>query len=90
MAVLFTLIVDVPLLEIVAWNAALACSLLYMVQGMAILASLVRKRNPGANVSHIFFLAFLLVMLPGVNVVFVLGLPLLGVSETWIGYRKFA
>ena len=90
MVVLITLIVDIPLLASFAWNAALACSLLYMVQGMAILAFLVRKRNPGANVSRIFFLAFLLVMLPGVNVVFVLGLPILGVSETWVGYRKFA
>ncbi len=88
--VLVTLLVDMPVVESIAWNVALSSSLLFMVQGMSILAFLVRKRNPGATATRIFLLAFLLVMLPGVNVIPLIGLPVLGVSETWIGYRKFA
>ena len=88
--VLATLLVDMPLMESLAWNVALSSSLLYMVQGMSILASLVRTRNPGAPATRIFLLAFLLVLLPGVNVIPVIGLPILGVSETWVRYRKFA
>ena len=88
--VLVTLLVDMPVVESIAWNVALSCSLLFMVQGMSILAFLVRKRNPGATATRVFLLAFLLVMLPGVNVIPLIGLPVLGVSETWIGYRKFA
>ncbi|WP_422480857.1 hypothetical protein [Pleomorphochaeta sp. DL1XJH-081] len=88
--VLATLVVDMPVLESLAWNIALSATLLYMVQGVSILAFLVRKRNPGATATRIFFLSFLLVMLPGVNVIPLAVLPLLGVSETWIGYRKIA
>jgi len=88
--VLVTLLVDMPVVESIAWNVALSSSLLFMVQGMSILAFLVRKRNPGATATRIFLLAFLLVMLPGVNVIPLVGLPVLGVSETWVGYRKFA
>lgn len=88
--VLATLVVDMPVLESLAWNIALSSTLLYMVQGVSILAFLVRKRNPGATATRIFFLSFLLVMLPGVNVIPLVVLPLLGVSETWIGYRKIA
>lgn len=88
--VLVTLLVDMTIVESVAWNIALSCTLLYMVQGISILAALVRRRNPGATATRIFVLSFLLVLLPGVNVIPLLALPLLGVSETWIGYRKKA
>lgn len=88
--VLATLIVDMPVLESLAWNVALSCTLLYMVQGASILAFLVRKRNPGATATRIFLLSFLLVMLPGVNVIPLVVLPLFGVSETWVRYRKIA
>lgn len=88
--VLVTILVDMPMVESVAWNIALSSSLLYLVQGISILAFLVRKRNPGATTTRIFFLSFILVMLPGVNVIPLIGLPLLGVSETWVRYRKIA
>ena len=88
--VLATLLVDMPVLESLAWNIALSSTLLYMVQGVSILAFIVRKRNPGAPATRIFLLSFLLVMLPGVNVIPLVILPLFGVSETWIGYRKIA
>jgi hypothetical protein len=86
--VLATMVVDLPMLQSIVWNIALSTSLLYMVQGMSILAALVRRRNPGATATRIFLLSFVLVMLPGVNVIPLAALPLLGVSETWIRYRK--
>lgn len=88
--VLATLIVDMPVLESLAWNVALSTTLLFMVQGISILTFLIRKRNPGATATRILILSFLLVMLPGVNVIPLVVLPLLGVSETWVGYRKIA
>ena len=86
--VLVTFVMDLPILESIAWNIALTTSLLYMVQGMSILAALVRHRNPGATATRVFLLSFILVMLPGVNAIPLVALPLLGVSETWIRSRK--
>lgn len=88
--VLAGLVIDMQMLSGIAWNVALAMTLLYMVQGMSILAALVRKRNPGATATRIFLFSVLLVLLPGVNVIPLMALPLLGVSETWIRYRKNA
>lgn len=86
--VLATMLVDMPVLDSVAWNAALAVSLLYMVQGMSIAANYVLRKKPDATAAKIFVLLLVLAMLPGVNVILLVALPLLGVSETWIGYRK--
>ena len=71
----------------VAWNSALAISLLYLVQGISIAAFFVRKRNVNASAFRIFILLGLMVLVPGVNMVPMIVLPLLGVSETWIRFR---
>lgn len=86
--VLVTLVGDIPFLESVGWNIALTVSLLFMVQGVSILAAVIRRKFPGINSTRIFVLSFLLAVLPGVNLIPLVGLPLLGVSETWIDYRK--
>ncbi|MDD2297739.1 MAG: hypothetical protein PHR10_05770 [Sphaerochaetaceae bacterium] len=86
--VLMTLLVEMPFLESVAWNTALTVSLLYMVQGISVVAAFMRRRNPRITSTRVFILSFLLALLPGVNLIPLLGLPLLGVSETWIDYRK--
>lgn len=69
-------------------NLALAVSLLYMAQGLAILLFLVRKRNPHVTVTRIVVLVILCMMLPGLNALVVLALPLLGALETWVTLRK--
>lgn len=83
------LFIKVPLVACLAWNTALSVSLLYVVQGVSIASSVVRKRNPNATATRTFVLAFLLVLIPGLNVIPLVALLLLGVSETWIRYRMY-
>ena len=83
------LFIEVPLLACLAWNTALSVSLLYVVQGASIASFIVRKRNPNATATRTFVLAFLLVLIPGLNVIPLVALLLLGVSETWIRYRMY-
>jgi heme/copper-type cytochrome/quinol oxidase subunit 4 len=72
-----------------ALNIAFGCSLLYAVQGLAIVVHLVRKKSPAVNLGKLLMGLFLIVILfPGLNVLVVFVLPLLGVTETWIVYRK--
>jgi len=62
--------------------------MLYALQGISLVASVMQKRNPQASASRVFVLAILLLLIPGVNLIPLLALPLAGVSETWIKYRK--
>jgi hypothetical protein len=86
--VLFTLLIKVEILEVLAWNSALTLTLLYLVQGMAIISYLIRKKNPRINSTRVYILSALLMVMPGVNVVVLAALPILGVSQTWINLRK--
>lgn len=85
--VLLLRFVELPFIAMLAWNSALAISLLYLVQGMSLVAFLVRKRNQRISAMKIFILLGLLVVMPGINSVFLIALPLLGVSETWFSFR---
>ncbi|MGI6432496.1 MAG: hypothetical protein ACOXZ4_01330 [Sphaerochaetaceae bacterium] len=86
--VLATMFLQVTLLQSLAWNIALAITMLYALQGISLVASVMQKRNPQASASRVFVLAILLLLIPGVNLIPLLALPLAGVSETWIKYRK--
>jgi hypothetical protein len=86
--VLFSLVLPHLLLQTIAVNGALVLSMLYIIQGMAIASYWLRKRNPAVKASRIYVLASLIVLLPPVNVITLVILPLVGVSETWIKYRK--
>jgi hypothetical protein len=85
--VLLSLIVDIGLLGIIGWNAALVLGLVYFLQGWAIIAFFLARRNRRLSTGTIVMLVLLLVLVPGINVLFIVGVPLLGVSETWIEYR---
>lgn len=71
-----------------AMNLAMSVSLLYMVQGISILIFLIRRRNPLFSVTRAMVFVFLCMMLPGLNALVVLVLPLIGALETWITFRK--
>ena len=70
-------------------QVALGSAVLYAVQGMAIVTHFMLRKgiavNTGRLVTTTFLLAFLI---PGVNLLVVFVLPLLGVTETWIVYRR--
>ena len=85
--VLATTFIKLPMFVTTAWNLALTVSLLYFVQGVSIVAYIVRKRNERISATRMFILLFVTTLIPGVNVILFVALPLLGVSETWIRYR---
>lgn len=77
------------LVRALALQVALGSAVLYAVQGMAIVTHFMLRKgiavNTGRLVTTTFLLAFLI---PGVNLLVVFVLPLLGVTETWIVYRR--
>jgi hypothetical protein len=81
-------VVKIPFFDIVGWNVALATTLLYMVQGVSIVAMFFRRKNPNVTATRVFVLALISAFLPGINLVIWIALPLLGVAETWINFRK--
>lgn len=85
--VLLSVFVETGSIGIIGWNVGIACSLLYFLQGAAIVASAMKKRRVHIrNFTLVLWFAILL-LLPGINVIVLLGMPLLGVSELWIRYR---
>lgn len=72
-----------------ALQVALGSSVLYAVGGMAIIVHFVLRKGIAVNTGKLIVTVFLLAFLvPGVNILVVFVLPLLGVTETWIEYRK--
>jgi len=88
--VLFLMVLKAPFLgRALALNVALGSCVLYAVQGMSIVMYFVRRKglpiSGGRLMISLFLIAFLV---PGLNVLVVFVLPLLGVLETWIVFRK--
>ncbi len=86
--VLVTFFTDSTLLECVAYNISSAVVLLYAVHGVSIAVYLLKKRLGELRVLRTFNLSLMLMVLPGINVVAFLAFSLLGISETWVAYRK--
>lgn len=74
-------------LTVACWNLALAFGVLYAIQGVSILVALFRRRTAAVSAGRVVVLVFFLCMIPGLNVVAFVGLPILGVLETWIRFR---
>lgn len=71
-----------------AWNLALISALIYAVQGAAIIRHLLIERGVSRAVRTVLLLVILFVLfIPRVNRVVLIGIPVLGVSETWIKFR---
>ncbi len=76
--------------EPVAWNVALVSLLLYGVQGIAVARHLLAHYRVQQGVRMLIIIgAIVLLFVPGVNLIVLLGLPGLGVSELWIDYNRF-
>lgn len=71
----------------IAWNVALGLTVLYAIQGLSILVARFRRTTAYFSVGKIVGLVLLLCLLPGINLVCLVGLPILGVLETWIRFR---
>lgn len=82
--------VDFPtFLALLVNNLTFAVTLLYTMQGAAIIYFQARKKNISWRCTRFFALFFVILMLlPGVNMLAMIILPLLGVCETWLALRK--
>jgi hypothetical protein len=75
-------------LEIAAWNGLVICGILYLAQGGGIAAYFITRANiPPFMRLSLNFLLFLLIISPGINVVLLGGLVLLGIAENWAPFR---
>ena len=88
--ILLSRFVSMPTMAGIAlFNGALSFTVCYAVQGFSVLCYNMRKR--GRRIRSFSFLMILLAIalfIPGINIVIVLALPLIGVLETFIELRK--
>lgn len=82
--------VDLPtFLALLINNATFSITALYAAVGFAIIYFNLRKRGSRMRVTRLFgLIVILLILLPGLNFVILIALPILGVLETWITLRK--
>lgn len=85
---LLSLVGNIGVFEHLAWNGVFIILFLYGVQGIGIIWSLLDRWDVarGIRIGVGAALAFLL-LVPGANLLVVLGVPGLGVAETWIHFR---
>jgi len=87
-ALLVNRFVSVPVFSAVALNAALALSICYGVQGLAVVRALAERVGLAPALRFIGPLAILLLLLSGIGGFIAIGLlALLGTLETWIPFR---
>ena len=72
----------------ISWNVTLIMLLLYGIKGAGLIKYFLRKKEFARRKQRsIVMLIFLLFLIPGLNLVVLLGIPGLGVSEIWVRYR---
>jgi hypothetical protein len=85
-AILLSKMIKVEFLEILAWNTLVVCGILFFAQGAGIAAFFLARRTAAfrlfANV-----LIILMIFSPGVNIVTLAALLLLGIAEIWLPIR---
>lgn len=88
--ILLGVVVDYnKLITIITLNIAIFLSLLYAIQGLAIILNYLKAKGSKMGAVRLFTIAAVIaILLQGLNIVIVIGLPILGVTETWFTYRK--
>lgn len=88
-AILFTRFVPIPVAEAIGWNAAIALSICYGVQGLAVAVALAGRIGMATAVRAIGPIALVLLLVSGAAGLWAIGvLALLGTLETWIPFRS--
>lgn len=73
----------------VGWNVLLVGAFLFGIQGVGLVQHLLRRRGlPEGSERWVVTVTLALLFLPGVNVAVLVGVPLLGMSEVWIDYKR--
>ena len=72
-----------------AWNIGLIGLFVFGMQGIGIIQTILDRRAVSRQIRVVISAGMVfMVFWPGVNLVVLIGLPVLGVSELWIHYRK--
>jgi len=86
--VLLDVLVGIPYIGFLFWNYGMILLSIYAMQGIGILKSLFRQHGVSRLLQVLVTFSAVIVMLtPGLNLVLIVGVPLLGLSEYWIHYR---
>lgn len=88
--ILLSRFISLPTIAVaLLFNVALSFTISYAIQGFSVLYYRLRKRGRKLK-SYTLFLILIAIVLfvPGINIIIVLGLPLIGVLETFIELRK--
>lgn len=73
----------------IGWNATAIGAFLFGIQGLGILQYIVLTRTGKPHLTRLVItFAILALIIPGTNVAVMFGLPLLGVSELWVNFRR--
>ncbi len=87
--VLLDLAAGIGALRYVFWNVGMIALFVYGIQGLGIVRHFLDGRGIAGWMRVIIWIGIILILLwPGVNLVVILGIPGIGVSETWINYRS--
>ena len=86
--VLLDVLVGVPLVGFLFWNYGMILLSVYAMQGIGILKSLFQQHGVSRLLQLlVVFSAVIILLTPRLNLVLIVGVPLLGLSEYWIHYR---
>lgn len=86
--VLLDVLVGIPYVGFLFWNYGMILLSVYALQGMGILKSLFQQHGVSRFLQILVTVSAVIIMLtPRLNLVLIVGVPLLGLSEYWIHYR---
>ncbi|MCK5156573.1 MAG: hypothetical protein KAQ69_09100 [Spirochaetales bacterium] len=81
------LIIGLGITGILVWNAALVLLMVYGTAGISIIMYLGKKKGIRLNPLSWILFSILLLLIPVINVIMLIVIPVLGISEYWIKYR---
>jgi hypothetical protein len=77
------------MLSAIGWNILLVSGFLYGIQGTGLVQHVLRRRGmSAAGERWVVTVALMLLFIPGINLIVTAGLPLFGLSEVWIDYKR--
>ncbi len=79
----------IPAIGFIFWNAALILLFLYGLNGVGIMKTLFHRYGVGVGLRIAVAIAAVIILLtPRLNLILLIGVPLLGLSEYWVRYRE--
>ena len=84
--ILLTRTLKIEILEILAWNVFVICSILFLAQGAGIVLFMLARRTPVSRFA-INVLIVIIIISPGLNTLAIAALLLLGIAENWLPLR---